>query len=209
MAAVCLLLGVGHSAWSQSKSKTILRDPPDAHPQYFPVRVFHDSSESGLFQGFKERWYAKHLRAMREPSLSETSTDSSIIAYRFLWLRTFHSPIAVRLIIHVDGTGTLIGKMTDGKGGYSAGNLTLNESHELTKEQMAEFLGLLQRASFWSAPAEEDTGGTDGAQWVLEGVEKGHYHIVDRWSPKKSDFERVCLFLFDQSRISIDAKEIY
>jgi hypothetical protein len=209
MAAVCVLLSVGHSAWSQSKSKAVLRDPPDTHPQYFPEGIFHDSSESGWFQGFKERWYAKHLRSMREPSLSEASTDNSLIAYRFLWLRTFHSPIAIRLIIHVDGTGTLTGKMTNGKGGYNAGNLTRNESHELTKAQVAEFLGLLRRASFWSALSEDGTGGVDGAQWVLEGVENGHYHIVDRWSPKKSDFEHVCLFLFGQSRISVDAKEIY
>jgi hypothetical protein len=99
--------------------------------------------------------------------------------------------------------------MTNGKGGYNAGNLTLNESHELTKVQVAEFLERLRRASFWSAPSEDGTGGDDGAQWVLEGVENGRYHIVDRWSPKKSDFEHVCLFLFEQSKIRVEVKEIY
>jgi hypothetical protein len=146
---------------------------------------------------------------MREPSLSEASRDNSLVAYRFLWLRTFHGPIAIRLIIHVDGTGTLTGKMTNGKGGYNAGNLTLNESHDLTKAQIAEFLGLLRTAAFWSLPSEDETGGLDGAQWVLEGAEKGRYHIVDRWSPTNSDFEQLCLFLFEQSRIRLEAKEIY
>ena len=209
MAAVCVLFAVGHSAWSQSKSSTIPRDPPDTHPQYFPEGIFHDSSESGWFQGFKERWYAKELRSMREPSLSEASKDNSLVAYRFLWFRTFHNPIAIRLIIHLDGTGSLTGKMTNGKGGYNPGNLALNESHELTKAQVVEFLGLLRRASFWSAPSEDGAGGLDGAQWVLEGVEDGRYHIVDRWSPKKSDFQDVCLFLFKQSKIRLEAKEIY
>jgi hypothetical protein len=209
MAAVCVLFAVGHSAWPQSRSDTIARDPPDTHPQYFPEGIFHDSSESGGFQGFKERWYAKHLRSMLEPSLSEASKDNSLVAYRFLWLRTFHSPIAIRLTVHLDGTGSLTGKMTNGKGGYNPGNLTLNESLELTKAQVAEFLGLLRRASFWSAPSEDGTGGNDGAQWVLEGVENGRYHIVDRWSPKKSDFEDVCLYLFEQSKIRLEAKEIY
>ncbi len=209
MAAVYVALAVGPAAWPQSKSGAIPRDPPDAHPQYFPGGVFRDSFESGWFQSFKERWYAKHLRSMREPSLSEASKDDSLVAYRFLWLRTFHSPIAVRLIIHVDGTGTLNGKMTNGKGGYNAGIVTLNESHELTKAQVAEFLGLLRTAAFWSTPSEDGTGGDDGAQWVLEGVENGRYHIVDRWSPTRSDFEHLCLFLFEQSRVRVQAKEIY
>lgn len=207
--AVCVVLAVGPSAWPQGRSKAIPSDPPDAHPQYFPEGIFRDSSESGWFQGFKERWYAKHLRSMREPSLSEASKDNSLVAYRFLWLRTFHSPIAIRLTIHVDGTGTLTGKMTNGKGGYDAGNLTLNESHELAKARVAEFLGLLRTAAFWSSPSEDGTGGADGAQWVLEGVQNGGYHIVDRWSPEKSEFEHACLFLFEQSRISVDTKEIY
>jgi hypothetical protein len=209
MVTVCLLLTVGPSTWPQSKAKAIPGDPPDANPEYFPKGAFKDSSETASFQGFKERWYAKHLRSMREPSLSEASKDNSLVAYRFLWLRTFHSPIAIRLTIHVDGTGTLTGKMTNGKGGYNAGNLTLNETHELTKAQVAEFLGLLQKAAFWSAPSEDGAGGNDGAQWVLEGVENSRYHIVDRWSPEKSDFERLCFFMFEQSKIMVDAKDIY
>jgi hypothetical protein len=209
MAAVCVLLTVGLSTWPQGKSKAILGDPPDTNPQYFPKGAFKDSSETGSFQGFKEKWYAKHLRAMHEPSLSEASKDNSLIAYRFLWLRTFDSPIAIRLTTRVDGTGTLTGKMTNGKGGYAAGNLTLNDTHELTKAQVAEFLGLLRKAAFWSAPSEDGPEGNDGAQWILEGVENGRYHIVDRWSPEKSDFEQLCLFMMEQSKIRMKVKEIY
>jgi hypothetical protein len=204
-----VVLGVVPSTWPQSHSKAVPRDPPDTNPQYFPKGAFEDSSESGWFQGFKERWYAKHLRSMHEPSLSEASKDNSLVEYRFLWLRTFHSPISIRLTIRVDETGTLTGKMTNGKGGYNAGNLTFNETHELTKAQVAGFLGLLRKAAFWSAPSEDGAGGNDGAQWVLEGVEKGRYHIVDRWSPEKSDFQQLCLFMFEQSKIKVEAKEIY
>jgi hypothetical protein len=209
IAVACVLLVVVPSTWPQNKSKAIPRNPPDTNPQYFPKGAFQDSSESGWFQGFKERWYAKHLRSMHEPSLFEASKNNSLVAYRFLWLRTFHSPIAIRLTIRIDGTGTLIGKMTNGKGGYNAGNLTLNESHELTKAQVEGFLGLLRKAAFWSTPSEDGAGGNDGAQWVLEGVENGRYHIVDRWSPEKSDFEQLCLFMFKQSQIRVDPKEIY
>jgi hypothetical protein len=209
MAAVCVLFMVGPSVWSQSKSKAVPGEPPDANPQYFPKGAFKDSSETGSFQGFKERWYAKHLRSMREPSLSDASKDSSLVAYRFLWLPTFDSPIAVRLTVRVDGTGTLTGKMTNGKGGYDPGKLTMNETHELTKAQITEFLGLLQKAAFWSAPSEVGAEGNDGEQWVLEGVENGRYHIVDRWSPEKSDFERLCVFMLEQSKVREKAKGIH
>src|ERR1700682_2295120 len=109
IAVACVFLAVVPSNWPQSKSKAIPRDPPDINPQYFPKGAFEDSSESGWFQGFKERWYAKHLRSMHEPSLFEASKDNSLTAYRFLWLRTFHSPIAIRLTMRIDGTGTLTG----------------------------------------------------------------------------------------------------
>jgi len=111
--------------------------------------------------------------------------------------------------MRIDGTGTLTGKMTNGKGGYNTGNLTLNDSHELAKAQVEQFLVLLGKTAFWSAPSEDGAGGDDGAQWVLEGVESGRYHIVDRWSPKNGDFEKLCLFMLEQSEIRVDAKEIY
>src|ERR1700719_2030044 len=168
IAAACVLLVVMPSAWPQSESKAIPRDPPDNHPQYFPKSAFKDSSESGWFQGFKERWYAKHLMSMREPSLFEASKDNTVVAYRFLWLRTFHHPIAIRLTMRPDGTAALIGQVTNGQGGYKAGNLTLDESQELTNAQIEEFLTLLRKAAFWSAPSEEGPGGLDRAQWVLE-----------------------------------------
>jgi hypothetical protein len=146
---------------------------------------------------------------MHEPSLSKASKDNSLVAYRFLWLRTFHSPIAIRLTMRIDGTGTLTGKMTNGAGGYNAGNLTWNENHEFTRAQVEKILGLLRNAAFWSAPSKDGTGGNDGAQWILEGVENGRYHVVDRWSPEKSDFEQLCLFMIEQSKIRVEAKEIY
>ena len=31
--------------------------------------------------------------------------------------------------------------------------------------------------------AEERTDGVDGAQWLVEGIKDGRYHLVDRWSP--------------------------
>src|SRR5215469_6577927 len=127
------LTSVWISARPQNKSMPIPQDPPDIRPRYFPDGVFQDASETGWFRGFKERWYAKHLRSMSEPSLSEASKDATVIVYRFLWLRTFHHPIAVRLTIHPDGTGTLNANETDGHGGYEAGKVVQSRAVDLEK----------------------------------------------------------------------------
>jgi hypothetical protein len=215
LAAISLVLGIGVSAHPQTKNRSktttldAAPDPPDANPQYFPKDTFHDSIESGSFKNFTARWYSKHLRAMNEPSLSVDSKDKTLVAYRFLWLRTFHHPIAIRLTIRSDGTGLLTGKMTSGHGGYEPGTLSQNNSFEVSKSQIQQFLDLLQKTAFWTLQTENGEVGDDGAVWLLKGVQGGNYHVVDRWSPAKDDFSRVCLYLLELSKISVPGKEIY
>ena len=206
LAVVCLVLALSVSAQSQTKTRhkttklALPNDPPDANPQYFPNGTFHDSSESDNFNNFKERWYSKHLRAMAEPSLPEATKYRALVAYRFLWLRTFHHPIAIRLTIRLDGTGFLTGKVASGRGGYEPGVLSQNDSFGISKPQVQTFLNLLQKAAFWVLPTENAPGGFDGAGWILEGVQVGNYHVVDRWSPEKDDDSRVCLYLLELSK---------
>jgi hypothetical protein len=59
------------------------------------------------------------------------------------------------------------------------------------------FLKLLGQADFWKAPTEEksDAVGEDGAQWIVEGVKDGQYHVVDRWSPEEGPYRKAALFL--------------
>jgi len=146
---------------------------------------------------------------MHEPSLSEGAKDPSLVAYRFLWLRSFHHPIAVRLTIRTDGTGTLIGKVTSGAGGYPAGVMTQNDSVEIPKAQVQHFQELLDKATFWTLPTEGPLGGNDGAQWIMEGVHSGSYHIVDRWSPRMDDYASLCLDLLHLSKIHVEPKDVY
>jgi len=87
--------------------------------------------------------------------------------------------------------------------------LTQNETSEISEGQVAELLGLVRKTAFWSSPTEVISDGEDGARWILEGVDNGHYHVVDRWSPKHSDYEQLCLYLLEQSRIKVEVKETY
>ena len=67
----------------------------------------------------------------------------------------------------------------------SPGVLIENTSRTLSKGQTVAFLSQVDKLRFWSARNPvKDRGGTDGSQWILEGVKAGRYHVVDRWMPK-------------------------
>ena len=111
--------------------------------------------------------------------------------YRFLWLRSFDNPIAVRLVVTNGATrdgGRLISKMTSGQGGFEPGHLVLDRESRLSKEATDWFLAEVKHARFWDVPARDDSQAQpDGAEWIIEGVKQGRYHIVDRNSPDRKD----------------------
>src|SRR5215469_17272752 len=108
---------------------------------YFPSGALSDSDQA---DSFKSRWYSDQLRALDEPSLLEKAKDPSLQSYRFVWLRTFHHPVAVRLDITSDGVGKLTVKIANGAGGYKPGKLIENTSRSVTTEQTDQFLELLK-----------------------------------------------------------------
>jgi hypothetical protein len=59
----------------------------------------------------------------------------------------------------------------------------------------------------WNMPIKDCNMGRDGAQWLIEGVWKGRYHIVDRWTPEKGAFREAALYLIRLSKLNIS--EIY
>lgn len=145
--------------------------------QFFP--------KSSLRNDFKASWYSNQLNALREPSLFVLAKEEESESYRFLWLRTFHHPIAVRVDrLQSDGSWILATKIASGAGGYSPGTLTTNTSCKLTAREVQNLKSKFERSGFWNAPNPvNDPTGEDGSQWIIEGVKAGHYHVIDRWSP--------------------------
>jgi hypothetical protein len=145
--------------------------------QSFAVRPF-DSNQQ--LDDFHISWYSKHLAAMEEPSLWRTPPGTEI--YRVLWLRTFDAPMVFRLTIKSDRSSELITKRTNGQGGYEPGRVVSDQTTPIDKDETQILLATLMRLKFWGAPTNE-TGprGFDGAQWVIESVKNGKYHVITRW----------------------------
>jgi|ERR1700690_1104270 hypothetical protein len=176
------------------------------------------AAETNYFPKGEEKWFPKHLMAMKEPSLYEQRADTSIQQYRFLWLRTFHKPIAIR--IKKDNAGmTLRVVRLSGAGGYEPGRIEHDVSMMLTTNQWDGFIKLLEKSSFWKLPADEadiNARGADGSEWVLEGQATGQYHVVDRWTPASDtdkrhleDFITCCRYLLNLSKEEIPKKDDY
>jgi hypothetical protein len=193
----------------QAQQKTIVRggDPPDENPKYFPASAFSQDSDLG---DFTARWYAKHLRAMAEPSLLEASKDKKLVVYRFLWLRTFNQPISIRLSIRPTGAASLTTVVTSGKGGYQPGIVSKNKVTEVSTRQLKHFYYRLDEVGFWSMKTlDEANGGDDGAEWILEGIKDGNYHIVTRWTPESGNYRKLCLDLVELSDLTFKPNDIY
>jgi hypothetical protein len=52
-------------------------------------------------------------------------------------------------------------------------------------------------------------GGTDGSQWIIEGVENGRYRVDDRWSPDAGPIRELGLGMIDLAGLRIPKEEIY
>lgn len=176
------------------------------HAQFFPKSALDLRGDDS-----KANWYSTQLRALKEPSLWALAKNGKAESYRFLWLRTFHHPIAIRLNLNADGTWILVTKISSGAGGYSPGTLIRSTSRKLTAEEAQEFLSTVEKVGFWNAPNPvNDQIGLDGSQWIIEGVKTGHYHVVDRWTPKSGIARELGIVLaFNLARLNISQNEIY
>lgn len=193
------------------------RAPAPAQPYFPPGRLGADLEG----HEFAATWYSTHLRALKEPSLVAMASDRQAHAYRFLWLRSFDPPIALRLDVSADGSGTLTVKATSGKGGFDPGALVTSRRRVMPRSEVRRFLARLATARYWELPTrfeqmvKVEPGGitvtlqVDGAQWIVEGVRSGRYHVVDRWSPRSGAYREAALWLLRRSGLSIDPETIY
>jgi len=186
----------------------LLALPALAQSTYFPANAFDSNTDGDRFMA---QWFSGQLTALQEPSLLAMSKDKSIQSYRFLWLRTFHHPVAVRVDIRSDGTATLTTKIADGAGGYEPGKLTINTSRLLSKQETVGLLAAIKDSGFWPLPGLiPPNGGMDGAEWSIEGVNNGTYHIVTRWSPANGPIYTLGrYFLFNLAQLQIPKNEFY
>jgi hypothetical protein len=158
--------------------------------------------KSPVLSEFAARWYSDHLQAAEEPSLSERPVlseqpEGSVI--RFTWLRSFDPPIVVRVEGHESGSPRLIAKQLSGAGGYAPGKIAATIDRPLTASETQELHKLLSDTRLAQPLPSGSTlkrcgpPGLDGAEWIVEVVNRRGYHFAKDWSPRAGDVRQVGL----------------
>lgn len=177
---------------------------------YFPSRVFHCDPE---LDSYFSKWYSRQLRAMGEPSLLFLSReDTAARAYRFTWLRAFHCPITIRLVLFDGIVGQLTTTVATVAGVRDSGTLTRTVTKTADSHAVSLALARLSQAGFWRLdPISLNQGGLDGASWIIEAAADGQYKIVKRWSPPPMDPIHILgqTFIADLAGLELDPREIY
>ena len=159
---------------------------------FFPDGTFHDNPK---FDADSSKWAAARLKILQEPSLFALSNDSKVQCYRLLLLPAFDKPTAVRLTIKSDDTGTLDVKIMNKPGENEPARLNESKTIQASRQQVADFLHLLDKANFWYLSVRDGRYGCDGETIIIEGVKDGKYQVVKRWAPEEGAYLEAALFL--------------
>lgn len=194
MSSRTLSLAVASILVATSGAPAVPPCSPDGEHRYFPSAALNlDDS------------YTKTLKAMSEPPLSCGETDAE--SYRFVWHRSFHRPIVVRL--EASSTGkTLVALELDTISGY-VGKVAERIERPLLDVEWEALMAGLSATNFWGMPSTEPLRCCDGAMWLIEARRGDDYHVVERQSPEKGAFRVVGLIFLSLARLASPTKEIY
>lgn len=167
------------------------------------------------------KWESMYLRHMGEPSLYHCAKPGTGAALRFLWDRSLSSPIAARLVIHPNRTGTLYLHMlahatrppAPAPGGKSVSSddwyrQTLCRQKSITREQVNRVVRMVNEIHFATDHSVPQMN--DGSDWIFEIEEAGHYRVVDFRNKPPDVARKLGLFLVtDLGGITLDSRAIY
>ena len=170
---------------------------------YFPPDALPDAAATR---------YTLFLRALHEPSLFElASRDPHAEAYRLLWLRDSDRPASIRLAIKPGGTGWFYRRMTGGTGSTQPTGLHESGMSWSWKSRTASFVKIVDDSGFW-IEADQPPGSQSPCRshWILEGVRRGQYRVIDRCSPPEDDPVRVIgLRAMRLANLRVHGRQIY
>ena len=180
-------------------------DPDPAKRTYFDFAMGPDNGD-----------FTNQLKSLGEPSLSVLPNSSCASVYRFLWIRTFHNPISIRVEHHKDNTTKVYAKELGKTGPGQPKTLIKDRDLDWSATQYASFISKVDKMDFWNSPSvliiTERELCADGASWTLEGVDQNRCHFIKRGPAtidKNPALKEVGLFLLRDTKLLPPKEQIY
>jgi len=101
----------------------------------------------------------------------------------------------------------LIAKQLSGAGGYAPGTVNRQLDRPLSSREARALEAALRRTNIFHVPLTCDLGGVDGAEWLVEGVDRTGYHFTKDWSPRHGGVREIGLMMLGLTGWTF--KEIY
>jgi hypothetical protein len=139
---------------------------------YFPPNTFTSRIADRRVFGLSSTLYSLGQKPLWPPvSLAETS-------YRLVYIGSRLPNIKmVQITAQSDGAARIDAK------DEGIGSKPYDETRTIDTDHLTKFLERVDNANFWQMATESPNLGLDGAEWILEGVQNGKYHVVVRWCP--------------------------
>ncbi len=153
--------------------------------------------------------YARHLEAMKEPSLWHfSSKDKKIEVYRFLCLHPDRHPFCVR--VENDGHSVKLRFVVlDGVWVDNPGLIAIDRSIDITMPQWNELVHRTRQAGLWTLDShDKDTVELiDNNRVLVEGLKDRRYHAVARWTGylERIPCQTMCEYMFDIAKLFLSA----
>lgn len=134
---------------------------------------------------FPRSWFAGKLLDFKEAPLFERRDEKEFSAYRVLFLPSLNA--VGDYVLRVERRGAAHGKWKEAVfcgGTFGRGATIAMRSRSVADSSWAAIDECMHRF-FWNAPSAEPDRrlqGEDGWTTMIEGVEGGRYHAVERWN---------------------------
>ena len=165
----------------------VARDPHsvEADTSFAPesIRTIGDQRTFGIDSALRVM-YLPYLRNMREPPMESLAGSTGVESVRFVWLRSFHHPIAVRVTRRGSRFSLVAAELGD-ETDMKPGRLIKRDSVEISESQWNSVVHALRQPDFWD-PAPLGGYGVDGSIWIVESTSGRGYQVVDVWSPEEN-----------------------
>ena len=142
-------------------------------------------------------YYEGLLTRIHEPSSFAQRTNASAREYRLLYLPSWSPPIVLRFYLGPYGPTLRMYAWTRPDAPYANEPPFMAEQLR-SQRDWENFTKEVEASKFWQrASHREEPEGKDGCRFVLEALDRGRHHIVDRFGSDDDGFEKLCAGLLD------------